>query len=88
MDKIRKEPRRAAWRGDEEGAAGDRRVRGVGPEGKEQIGTGGYQEMGRKCGLSTKDKSGDERAEEEGIEIDESIVGLSYQEESERSNSK
>ncbi|KAL0452711.1 UNVERIFIED_CONTAM: Em-like protein GEA6 [Sesamum latifolium] len=41
---------------DEEGAAGDR----------------GYQEMGRKGGLSTGDKAGGERAEEEGIEIDES----------------
>ncbi|KAL5072911.1 hypothetical protein RYX36_011895 [Vicia faba] len=39
---------------------------------KEQIGTEGYQEMGRKGGLSTMDKSGGERAEEEGVEIDES----------------
>lgn len=39
---------------------------------KEQLGTEGYQEMGRKGGLSTMDKSGGERAEEEGIEIDES----------------
>ncbi|KAG6418461.1 hypothetical protein SASPL_120665 [Salvia splendens] len=31
----------------------------------------GYQEMGRKEGLSTGDKSGGERAEEEGVEIDE-----------------
>ena len=39
---------------------------------KEQLGTEGYQEMGRKGGLSTMDKSGEERAKEEGIEIDES----------------
>ncbi|KAF9596427.1 hypothetical protein IFM89_011256 [Coptis chinensis] len=39
---------------------------------KEQIGHEGYQEMGKKGGLSTNDKSGGERAEEEGIEIDES----------------
>jgi len=39
---------------------------------KEQMGTEGYKEMGRKGGLSTMDKSGAERAEEEGIEIDES----------------
>lgn len=39
---------------------------------KEQIGTEGYQEMGRKGGLSTMDKSGGERAEEEGVDIDES----------------
>ncbi|XP_023639106.1 protein SLE1 isoform X2 [Capsella rubella] len=39
---------------------------------KEQLGHEGYQEMGRKGGLSTMDKSGGERAEEEGIEIDES----------------
>ncbi|XP_038684374.1 protein EMB-1-like isoform X2 [Tripterygium wilfordii] len=39
---------------------------------KEQIGHEGYQEMGRKGGLSTTDKSGGERAAEEGIEIDES----------------
>lgn len=39
---------------------------------KEQMGTEGYQEMGRKGGLSTMQKSGGERAEEEGIEIDES----------------
>ncbi|KAA8517766.1 hypothetical protein F0562_015229 [Nyssa sinensis] len=38
---------------------------------KEQIGTEGYQEMGRKGGLSTMDKSGGVRAAEEGIEIDE-----------------
>lgn len=39
---------------------------------KEQLGTEGYQEMGRKGGLSTMEKSGGERAEEEGIDIDES----------------
>ncbi|KAL6980726.1 Em-like protein GEA6 [Sarracenia purpurea var. burkii] len=39
---------------------------------KEQIGTEGYQEMGRKGGLSTTDRSGGDRAEEEGIPIDES----------------
>ncbi|KAL3834827.1 hypothetical protein ACJIZ3_009563 [Penstemon smallii] len=39
---------------------------------REQLGTEGYQEMGRKGGLSSVEKSGGERAEEEGIEIDES----------------
>ncbi|GMH26818.1 hypothetical protein Nepgr_028661 [Nepenthes gracilis] len=39
---------------------------------KEQIGTEGYQEMGRKGGPSGTDQSGEERAEQEGIEIDES----------------
>ncbi|WJX43023.1 Protein sle3 [Trifolium repens] len=39
---------------------------------KEQLGTEGYQQMGRKGGLSTMGKSGGERAEEEGIDIDES----------------
>ncbi|CAI9090180.1 OLC1v1024903C1 [Oldenlandia corymbosa var. corymbosa] len=39
---------------------------------KEQLGTEGYKEMGKKGGLSTGDKSGEERASEEGIEIDES----------------
>nr|GFA19824.1 Em-like protein GEA6 [Tanacetum cinerariifolium] len=39
---------------------------------KEQLGTEGYQEMGKKGGLSTGDKSGGERAEEEDIPIDES----------------
>ncbi|XVF76846.1 hypothetical protein PTKIN_Ptkin13bG0299800 [Pterospermum kingtungense] len=39
---------------------------------KEQIGTEGYQQMGRKGGLSTMDKSGADRADEEGIDIDES----------------
>ncbi|XWS07622.1 hypothetical protein CRYUN_Cryun41cG0005000 [Craigia yunnanensis] len=38
---------------------------------KEQIGTEGYQEMGRKGGLSTNDKSGGERAAGEGIPIHE-----------------
>ncbi|XP_020108375.1 em-like protein GEA6 [Ananas comosus] len=39
---------------------------------KEQIGTEGYKEMGRKGGLSTGDELGGERAAAEGIEIDES----------------
>ncbi|XP_031117398.1 protein SLE2 [Ipomoea triloba] len=39
---------------------------------KEQLGTEGYQQMGRKGGLSTGDESGGERAEREGIDIDES----------------
>ncbi|KAI9077749.1 hypothetical protein K1719_040235 [Acacia pycnantha] len=39
---------------------------------KEQLGSEGFQEMGRKGGLSTMDRSGGERAEEEGIPIDES----------------
>ncbi|XVE69441.1 hypothetical protein DITRI_Ditri09bG0152400 [Diplodiscus trichospermus] len=39
---------------------------------KDQIGTEGYQEMGRKGGLSNSDKSGGERAGEEGVPIDES----------------
>lgn len=39
---------------------------------KEQMGREGYQEMERKGGLSTMDKSGEERAAEEGIDIDES----------------
>ncbi|KAG5060414.1 hypothetical protein AAZX31_01G108400 [Glycine max] len=39
---------------------------------KEQLGTEGYHEMGRKGGLSTMDKSGEERAQEEAIDIDES----------------
>uniref|UniRef100_A0A7N2MG86 Em protein n=1 Tax=Quercus lobata TaxID=97700 RepID=A0A7N2MG86_QUELO len=37
-----------------------------------QLGTEGYQEMGRKGGLSTGDRPGEERAKEEGIPIDES----------------
>lgn len=39
---------------------------------KEQLGREGYQEMGRKGGLSTIEKSGGERAAEEGVDIDES----------------
>lgn len=39
---------------------------------REQLGPEGYQEMGRKGGLSTVEKSGGERAAEEGIPIDES----------------
>ncbi|XP_050213652.1 protein SLE1 [Mercurialis annua] len=39
---------------------------------RDQIGIEGYQEMGRKGGLSTMEKSGGERAEEEGVDIDES----------------
>ncbi|KAJ7539006.1 hypothetical protein O6H91_11G072600 [Diphasiastrum complanatum] len=39
---------------------------------RDQIGTEGYQEMGRKGGLSTTDKSGEEAAQEKGVEIDES----------------
>lgn len=42
--------------GRQEGAAGDRRVPGNGPEGR----------------LSTGDQSGEERASQEGISIDES----------------
>lgn len=47
------------------------RIRG-GQTRREQLGTEGYQEMGRKGGLSTVDKSGEERAREEGVPIDES----------------
>ncbi|CDP16032.1 unnamed protein product [Coffea canephora] len=39
---------------------------------REQLGTEGYQEMGKKGGLSATDKSGGERAAEEGTPIDES----------------
>lgn len=39
---------------------------------REQIGQEGYQEMGRKGGLSTTDESGGERAAREGIPINES----------------
>ncbi|KAK1271866.1 Em-like protein GEA6 [Acorus gramineus] len=39
---------------------------------KEQIGSEGYREMGRKGGLSTMDQSAGEKAEQEGIHIDES----------------
>ncbi|XP_068644812.1 protein EMB-1-like [Aristolochia californica] len=38
---------------------------------REQLGTEGYQEMGRKGGLSTMDQSGGERVEQEGIPVDE-----------------
>lgn len=38
----------------------------------EELGQEGYSEMGKKGGLTTNDKSGEERAQEEGIEIDES----------------
>lgn len=48
---------------------------------KEQIGTEGYQEMGRKGGLSTGDKSGGERAAEEGIPIDENKFSTGQQKE-------
>ena len=36
------------------------------------MGEGGYSEMGRKGGLTTKEESGGERAAREGIDIDES----------------
>ncbi len=40
---------------------------------REQLGTEGYQEMGRKGGLSTGDRSGsEESAKEEGVPINES----------------
>lgn len=39
---------------------------------KQQLGGEGYHEMGRKGGLTTEDMSGGERAQKEGIEIDES----------------
>ncbi|PPD70078.1 hypothetical protein GOBAR_DD33050 [Gossypium barbadense] len=38
---------------------------------RDQIGREGYQEMGRKGGLSTVEKSGGEREAEEGIPINE-----------------
>ncbi|XP_010937883.1 em protein H2 [Elaeis guineensis] len=38
---------------------------------REQLGTEGYQEMGRKGGLSTMDEFGGERAAREGVDIDE-----------------
>ncbi|KAB5538683.1 hypothetical protein DKX38_016216 [Salix brachista] len=41
---------------------------------KEQLGTEGYQEMGRKGGLSTMGESGGARPEREGIPVDESKV--------------
>ncbi|XP_020085797.1 em protein H5-like [Ananas comosus] len=46
---------------------------------REQIGTEGYREMGRKGGLSTTDESGGERAAREGITIDESKYKTSSQ---------
>ncbi|KAK4743166.1 hypothetical protein SAY87_001167 [Trapa incisa] len=39
---------------------------------REQLGTEGYQEMGRKGGLSTTEESGLERAAREGININKS----------------
>ncbi|KAL6839500.1 hypothetical protein ACP4OV_030770 [Aristida adscensionis] len=39
---------------------------------KEQLGEEGYKEMGKKGGLSTNDESGGDRAEREGVDIDES----------------
>ena len=39
---------------------------------KEQLGTEGYKEMGRKGGLTTTEESGGERALGEGIAVDES----------------
>lgn len=39
---------------------------------KEQLGVEGYQEMGRKGGMSTGDQPGGERAAQEGVDIDES----------------
>ncbi|GLT31488.1 hypothetical protein SLA2020_062210 [Shorea laevis] len=39
---------------------------------KEQLGSEGYHEMGRKGGLSTTNQSGGECAANEGIQIDES----------------
>ncbi|KAJ8764164.1 hypothetical protein K2173_005082 [Erythroxylum novogranatense] len=41
---------------------------------KEQLGKEGYQEMGRKGGLSTTEESGGERAEREGVPVDESKI--------------
>ncbi|KAL3692861.1 hypothetical protein R1sor_006512 [Riccia sorocarpa] len=37
-----------------------------------QLGTEGYQEMGKKGGHATKDASGGEAAAQKGVEIDES----------------
>eukprot|EP00897_Mesotaenium_endlicherianum_P001861 jgi/Mesen1/1702/ME000138S00560 len=37
-----------------------------------ELGTEGYQEMGKKGGLSSSGRSGEEAAEEKGIDIDES----------------
>ncbi|PHT51658.1 Em protein H5 [Capsicum baccatum] len=53
------------------GTGGKRRSRG-GQTRKDQLGTEGYQEMGCKEGLSTDDKSGGDRAQQEGVKIDES----------------
>ncbi|PWA71250.1 dihydrolipoamide acetyltransferase, long form protein [Artemisia annua] len=39
---------------------------------KDHLGTEGYQEMGKKGGLSTGDTSGGERAGEDGVQLDES----------------
>ncbi|XP_016557702.2 em protein H5-like [Capsicum annuum] len=39
---------------------------------KDQLGTECYQEMGCKKGLSMDDESGGDRAQREGVEIDES----------------
>ncbi|KAK3139032.1 hypothetical protein QOZ80_5AG0376800 [Eleusine coracana subsp. coracana] len=39
---------------------------------KKQLGQEGYSEMGKKGGLSSTDESGGERAEREGVDIDES----------------
>ncbi|CAN1165189.1 Em protein [Linum perenne] len=39
---------------------------------KDQLGSEGYQEMGRKGGMSTADESGGDRAQREGVKLDES----------------
>ncbi|CAN1812034.1 Em protein H2 [Linum perenne] len=39
---------------------------------KDQLGSEGYQEMGRKGGMSTADESGGERAQREGVKLDDS----------------
>lgn len=39
---------------------------------KEQLGQEGYSQMAKKGGLSSTGESGGERAEREGIDIDES----------------
>ena len=38
----------------------------------QELGHEGYSEMGKKGGLSTMEQSGGERAQEEGIPLDES----------------
>lgn len=38
---------------------------------KEQLGTEGYQKMGRKGGRSTVDKASGENAEDEGVDVEE-----------------